>query len=239
MNECRISEEYEKGVSEFLQYVQEHAISSNGTYFCPCVCCLNQIRHDLGTMRDHLFIFGIMRSYTLWTWHGEVLDKPTTSRGTDYVDDWMNDHLEDMVRDVGEENFGKVHLYDSLKSDSEEQLYPGCTNFTRLSATLKLFSLKARHGWTDTSFTELLELLKEMLPENNTLPIRNYEAKKVLCPMGLEYQKIHACPNDCVLYRDEFASLKACPTCGLSQFKKKIDGNSGDEDKDGPPTKVM
>ncbi|XP_027936218.1 uncharacterized protein LOC114191244 [Vigna unguiculata] len=239
MNERRISEEYEKGVSEFLQYVQEHAISSNGTYFCPCVRCLNQIRHDLGTMRDYLFIFGIMRSYTLWTWHGEVLDKPTTSRGTDYVDDWMNDHLEDMVRDVGEENFGKVHLYDSLKSDSEEQLYPGCTNFTRLSATLKLFSLKARHGWTDTSFTELLELLKEMLPENNTLPIRNYEAKKVLCPMGLEYQKIHACPNDCVLYRDEFASLKACPTCGLSRFKKKIDGNSGDEDKDGPPAKVM
>ena len=65
-------------------------------------------------MRDHLFIFGIMRSYTLWTWHGEVLDKPTTSRGTNYVDDWMNDHLEDMVRDVGEENFGKVHLYDFL-----------------------------------------------------------------------------------------------------------------------------
>jgi len=48
-----------------------------------------------------------------------------------------------------------------------------------------------------------------------------------------------ACPNDCVLHKDEFASLKACPTCGLSRFKKKIDGNSGDEDKDGPPTKVM
>ena len=78
-----------------------------------------------------------------------------------------------------------------------------------------------------------------MLPENNTLPICNYEAKKVLCPMGLEYQKIHACPNECVLYRDEFPSLKVCPTCGLSRFKKKIDGNSGDEDKDGPPAKVM
>jgi len=29
----------------------------------------------------------------------------------------MGDHLEDMVRDVGEENFVKAHLYDSLKSD--------------------------------------------------------------------------------------------------------------------------
>jgi len=32
------------------------------------------------------FIFGIMRSYKLWTWHGEVLDKPTSSRTTYYVD---------------------------------------------------------------------------------------------------------------------------------------------------------
>jgi len=141
------------------------------------------------------------------------------SLGTDYVDDLMSDYLEDMVRDVGEENFGKVHLYDSLKFDLEEELYPRCTNFMRLSATLKLFSLKARHGWTDTSFTERLELLKEMPPENNTLPIHNYEANKVLCPMDLEFQKIHACPNDCVLYKDEFASLKACPTCGLLRWK--------------------
>jgi len=68
-------------------------------------------------MRAHLSIFGIMRSYTLWTWHGEVLEKPTTSRGIDYVNQWIDDHLEDMVRDVGEENFEKAHLFNSLKFD--------------------------------------------------------------------------------------------------------------------------
>ena len=41
MNERRINEKYEKGVSKFSQYVQEHAISSNGTYLCSCVCCFN------------------------------------------------------------------------------------------------------------------------------------------------------------------------------------------------------
>jgi len=58
----------------------------------------------------------------------------------------MNDYLEDMVHDVGEENFEKAHLFNSLKFDSEEELYPRCANFTRLSTTLKLFSLKARNG---------------------------------------------------------------------------------------------
>jgi len=36
----------------------------------------------------------------------------------------MSDHLEDMVRNIGEENFGRAHLYDYLKSNSEENLYP-------------------------------------------------------------------------------------------------------------------
>jgi len=65
MKERHIREEYENGVSNILHYAQEHAIFVNGTYFCPCVRCLNQVRHDLGTIRDHLYIFGIMRSYTL------------------------------------------------------------------------------------------------------------------------------------------------------------------------------
>ncbi|WVZ22934.1 hypothetical protein V8G54_001478 [Vigna mungo] len=184
MNARRISEEYEKGVLVFLQYVKENVKSVNRTYFCFCVRCVNQLRQDLGNLHDRLFMFGIMRTYTVWTWHGEVLDQPTTSRGTNYVEEWMSDHLEDMIRDVGEHNFGRANLYDSLINDSEQPLYPACLNFTRPSATLKLFSLKARNGWTDKSFTESLELLKDMLPENNTLPIHNYEAKKFFMSNG-------------------------------------------------------
>ncbi|WVZ21418.1 hypothetical protein V8G54_008740 [Vigna mungo] len=117
MNARHISEEYEKCVSVFLKYVKENAKSVYETYFCPCVRCVNQIRQDLGNLHDHLFMFGIMRTYTIWTWHGEVLDQPATSRGTNYVEEWMNDHLEDMIRDVGEDNFGRANLYDSLIND--------------------------------------------------------------------------------------------------------------------------
>jgi len=51
---------------------------------------------------------------------------------------------------------------------------------------------------------ELLQLLKDMLPERNNLPNRNYEAKKIFCPMGMNYKKIHVCPNDCILYKKDF-----------------------------------
>jgi len=88
--------------------------------------------------------------------------------------------MEDMIEDIGQENFRTVHVYDSLKDDSEKTLYPGCRSFTRLSATLRLFNIKAKNGWTNKSFSELLELLHLMLSEGNTLPTRHYEAKKIL-----------------------------------------------------------
>jgi hypothetical protein len=43
--------------------------------------------------------------------------------------------------------------------------------------------------------------MKKMLPRKNKLPASTYEAKKLVCPLGLDVQKIHACPNDCILYR--------------------------------------
>jgi len=53
-------------------------------------------------MCDHLFIFNIVRGYTVWTCHGEVLHKPTISQVTYYVGKWMSDHLENIVCDVVE-----------------------------------------------------------------------------------------------------------------------------------------
>jgi len=37
----------------------------------------------------------------------------------------------------------------------------------------------------------------------------------------MEYEKIHACPNDCILYRKEFAKLRSSPKCVLSRYKVK------------------
>ena len=104
----------------------------------------------------------------------------------------------------------------------------------------RLVNLKATNGWTNKSFTELLVLLNEMLPEGSTLPTRTYDTKKVLCPMGIEYKRIHACPNDCILYRKEFEDLKKCPKYGLSWYKQKRNSeDSGQIEKEGFALKVV
>ena len=73
------------------------------------------------------------------------------------------------------------------------------------------------------------------------LPKSYYQAKKILCPMGMEYQKIQACPNDCMLYRHEFEEMSKCPRCGVSRYKVKDDEecSSDENSKKGHPTKVL
>ncbi|KAL9685009.1 hypothetical protein QQ045_022455 [Rhodiola kirilowii] len=126
-------------------------------------------------------------------------------------DDWEEDNLIDMVNNVADEFVARPQALESLRNDSKLPLYEGCSKYTRLSATLKLFNLKAKNGWSDISFTELLTLVKDMLPEENTLPTCSDEAKKVMCPMGIQYKKIHACPNDCILYRNTYKDMDKCP----------------------------
>jgi hypothetical protein len=70
------------------------------------------------------------------------------------------------------------------------------------------------------TFDELLLIVKDMLPERNELPMSTYEAKKVVCPLGLEVENIHACPNDCILYRGkEYEKLEAYFVCGAQCYK--------------------
>ena len=68
-------------------------------------------------------------------------------------DEFMNDTLENMIRDIGVDAFKKANVVNTLQRDMEESLYPGCKSFTRLSNVVSLFNIKARSGWTDKSFT--------------------------------------------------------------------------------------
>ncbi|PON66302.1 hypothetical protein TorRG33x02_268150 [Trema orientale] len=101
-----------------------------------------------------------------------------------------------MVNDAKDRFMDQPAEFQSLLCDAETPLYEGCTKFTKLSAFVRLWNLKVGSGWSNTSFTFLLELIKDMLPIDNELPTSMYEARKTLSSLRMEYEKIHACPND-------------------------------------------
>ena len=47
-----------------------------------------------------------------------------------------------------------------------------------------------------------------MLPEGNLVADSVYEAKKIICHLGLEIEKIHACKDSCVLLCGEYEDLE-------------------------------
>jgi hypothetical protein len=125
--------------------------------------------------------------------------------------------------------------------DSKKPFYHGCmAQCTRLFAMVKLFQLKVSNRWSDCSFKDLLILLKDMLPQGIAVPETIYEAKEIICPLGLEVEKIHTCKNDCILYHGPgYEYLKKCPICGPNQFNHRKDGSdeencNGNRRKCGP-----
>ena len=75
-----------------------------------------------------------------------------------------------------------------------------------------------------------------MLLLNNELPLSMYVAKKTLNALGMEYEKIHACPNDYVLYRKELKDASLCPTYGTSMSRTN---KTRTKRRKGVPAKVM
>jgi hypothetical protein len=66
-------------------------------------------------------------------------------------------------------------------------------------------------------------------PKANVLPQSMYQAKKIICPLGLEVEKIHACQNDCMLFCNEDAMLEECGVCGTSRYKRTDKNINEDE----------
>ena len=129
-------------------------------------------------------------------------------------DEPADDDLGRAITDAQEEcetEKEKEKLEQMLK-DHKTLLYPTCEDgHKKLGTTLELLQWKAENGVTDSGFTKLLQKMKNLLPRNNELPDSTYQAKKVVCPLGLDVQKIHACPNDCILYRGEkYENMDKC-----------------------------
>jgi hypothetical protein len=133
-----------------------------------------------------------------------------------------------------------------MLEDHKKLLYSTCEEGQKkLGTILELPQWKAKNGVSDKKFEELLTIQKKMLPKDNELHITTYEAKQMLCPLGLEIQKIHVCPNDYILYCGEgYEKLDECPICHASRYKIRRD-DPGDVEGDGQcpkkriPAKMM
>jgi hypothetical protein len=113
--------------------------------------------------------------------------------------------------------------FETLKA-AKDRMYEGCgKEWTVLRFMLHLLNVKAKIGWSDNSFNELLTLLANLLPKPNLVPRNTYESKKIINPLNMWVQRIHTCWNHCILYHDDYAELENSLNCDASRYKSNAD----------------
>ena len=236
----RLHHTFQLGVKEFLQFAYARK-EPHSKIPCPCMKCNNFCDYPREVVERHLLMHGIVKSYVRWIYHGEDFEnnfandegvEENYEQGNE-VDD-MHGMIDDIATSrfgdhwgVGEEsieqsvhvNGGEVDTFLKLLNDAEQELYPGCKKFSKLSFLVKLLHLKMMYRMSNKCFDMLLEILKDVFPMCDSFPKSYYESKKVIRDLGLNYVKIDACVNDCAIFWKDYKDLDKCPKCGSSRWK--------------------
>uniref|UniRef100_A0A803KUV0 Uncharacterized protein n=1 Tax=Chenopodium quinoa TaxID=63459 RepID=A0A803KUV0_CHEQI len=139
----------------------------------------------------------------------------------------MHDDIEHLIYDVhmdvsercegvGDEPNDKAKKFYKLVEDGKQEQYLGCKKFSKLSFLIRFYLLKRTH----ISNSDFLEIFREVLPDASNLPNSFNEARKLIKDIGLHYDKIVACRNDCMLYWKEHEATTSCHVFHSPRWKE-------------------
>ncbi|GJW90429.1 CACTA transposable element [Tanacetum coccineum] len=239
----RNSEEFLDGLFAFIKHCKPLLHPITQKIHCPCSRCCNRDdnRVTLEILEVHISRYGFDQHYTTWKYHGEPILPlpPQVPHSPEHVD--MDTFFEDIsannvptppTQTTGPQPFqttGPNNEFEELLSRSTQKLYPGC-DMSTLEFTTEISHIKALHKITDAGFNKILALLQKACPPSKgyNFPSSYYEIKKTYKKIGLGYESIHACINDCFLFWGSEDNLKMpnCPVCKASRWKdpKKTKG---------------
>jgi len=227
----RFSDKFTDGVDQFMSYVRDR-FNADDVILCPCRHCLNQSSLSQKDVHNHVYLYGWSATYTRWVHHGEAFDAEIIEIAEDADEP---DHLGDVVNEDeadNEDDLGTVEmladLYTAVEEDGEQPMFvkvledakralcPGSVH-SRFSFLVRLLHIKSFYRISNTAISVILKLLARSFP-NSCLPDSYDKAKTYLKELGLGYELIHVCDNNCVLFRKNLAKANICPKCKESRW---------------------
>nr|XP_009789966.1 PREDICTED: uncharacterized protein LOC104237505 [Nicotiana sylvestris] len=235
----RNTNEYWLGLDKFLDFAFKNAAVED-TIRCPCPKCGFGKWHTREIVHDHLICKSFPQNYVIWNLHGEKqVVAPSGDRDVmqemfhpeNLIETMLNDAFgydrhqaadggisqpldsNEISNEAHREDTGDFH--DFLK-DGSETLHEG-SKYTKLEFLIKLYHIKVYCGLSDKAMTMILDLLRDAF-EDAKLPPFFYEAKKTISKHGLDYTKIPACTNNCMLYWEGDSELEASLMWTISDF---------------------
>jgi hypothetical protein len=188
---------------------------------CPCNKCQNCSRQVKIDMERHLCKWGFMPNYERWYEHGESQEREPYNLVDSFEEneDRMDAMMDDFVQQV--ENAAEVPEYFGLLASSKELLH-GATTLSQLAAVTRLMAIKSKYNFSVSCYNDLVDLILDMLPKPHKFPKDFYYSKKLLAGLGMPYQKIHVCENNCMLFWKNYENLNYCSFCKKCRYKKVV-----------------
>ena len=135
----------------------------------------------------------------------------------DVFDALVGDQIKGEPRNATEDE--DVRHFDKLEEDAKRELYTGCTDYSILKFVIEMLNVKVMTNLSNKGIDMMLELLTKVLSKGNLVPRSTYEAKKILRDLGMSYEHIDACKNDCALFWKENENLDKCSVCEAPRYK--------------------
>jgi hypothetical protein len=93
----------------------------------------------------------------------------------------------------------EVESFFKLLKALEEPLYEH-TEVTLLAFNTWLVAIKSKYFFSNNCYNDLLKLISDILPKPHKAPKDMYYSKKMMSALGLKYEKIDICQDNCMLF---------------------------------------
>jgi hypothetical protein len=103
----------------------------------------------------------------------------------------------------------------------EESLHEH-TKVTMLTFVTRLMTIKSKFFFSNNYYNEFLKLIGDVLSNPNKLRKDMYHSKKLIKGLNMDYEKIDACRNSCMLFGKEHKKENKCLKCGKPRYVKVI-----------------
>jgi hypothetical protein len=76
------------------------------------------------------------------------------------------------------------------------------TDVSILAFVTRLMAIKSKYFFSNNCYNEILKLLGDVLLKPNKLPKDMYHSKKIIKGLGMDYEKIDVCKNNCMFFNE-------------------------------------
>jgi hypothetical protein len=84
------------------------------------------------------------------------------------------------------------------------------TTMTVLQVVTRLMAMKAKYNFSNNCYTDIINLIIDLIPSNHKMPKDLYQSKKIVSGLGMKYKNIDVCEDNCMLFWKEYEEATHC-----------------------------